>query len=500
MAREMDRYMQIELIDQTLRDGQQSLWGMRMRGYQATPVLSDLDSTGFRVIDATGAGMMTVLLRTFRDDPWATMDHLVRGLPATEKRSATRTISVGGMGFAPDSIVDLWINLLARHGIGSVWIFDCSFDMPIMKRVAGVAHEAGIKPVPTLMYGLTSVHDDDFFASRARQMASWPGVETVELEDAAGVLTPERARTLLPAVNQATGSTPLELHCHATTGLAPVVYVEGMKAGISIFHTASRSMANGPSLPSTEGTIENAAYLGFSHGLDTGRLEPVSAHFTRAAAAVGGSAAGYETGVVNEYRLAPYGHQLPGGMTGSLKSQLRQHGLSHRLPEVLEEIPQVRRDLGEPIMATPFSQFVGIQALLNVVTGERYSVVPDELIQYTMGHYGPLESPVIPEVADRILSSARARQFADWERPQPTLADLRQTFGLQISDEELLLRALHSAEEVDAMKAADPIRTTGDGCSSEIVTSISALVEAHRDATTFSISTAGLSLRASQRE
>ncbi|MSX39166.1 MAG: carboxyltransferase, partial [Actinobacteria bacterium] len=227
----------VEFIDQTIRDGQQSLWGLRMRAHQATPALSNLDRTGFRVIDSTGAGMVTVLLRTFKDDPWAAMDHIVAGMPNTEKRSATRTVAVGGMGFAPDCLVDLWIQLLVRHGIGSIWLFDCSFDMPTMKRVSDVVVAAGGKPVPTVMYGLTSVHDDAFFASKAAEMASWNGVETVELEDAAGVLTVERASTLLPAVVNAVGSMPLELHCHATTGMAPAVYVEGLKAGVRIFHT-----------------------------------------------------------------------------------------------------------------------------------------------------------------------------------------------------------------------------------------------------------------------
>ncbi len=486
--------MHIDFIDSSLRDGQQSLWGLRMRSFQATPVLPYLDRTGYRVVDATGAGMFTVLLRTFKDDPWASMDHLINGMPNSEKRAATRTISVGGMGFAPDSVVDLWIHLLARHGIGSFWIFDCAFDMPKMKRVTEVVRAAGAKPVPCSMYGLTAVHDNEFFASRAGEMASWDGVETVEMEDAAGVLTPERARTLLPALNDATGDTPVELHVHSNTGMAPAVYIEAMNAGISIFHTCVQSMASGPSLPSTEIMLENIRVLGHSHGLDTSLLKPVSDHFLAAGIAAGGPAEGYEVGRPYEFSLAPYGHQLPGGMTGSLKSQLRQHGMENRLQEVLEEIPSVRKDLGEPIMATPFSQFVGIQALLNIVTGERYKIVPDEVIQYTLGHYGPLEHAVEPDVADKILGTDRAAAFIGWEQPQPSLRELRGRFGQGISDEELLLRILHSNEEVDAMLAQGPIRTDPRLASGSIVDNLRQLISEPRAVSSFAVSQPGVSV------
>ncbi|MEU6643586.1 carboxyltransferase [Saccharomonospora sp. NPDC046836] len=481
--------MQVEFIDQTLRDGQQSLWGLRMRAYQATPALPYLDRAGYRVIDLTGAGMFTVLLRTFADDPFATLDHLVAGLRGNELRTATRTISVGGMGFSPDSVVDLWVKMLVKHGIGSFWIFDCLFDMPKMRRVAEVVHKEGAKPVPTVMYGLTDVHTDEFFATRAAEMATWPGVETVELEDAAGVLTPERARTLLPTVNGATGATPMELHCHSTSGMAPAVYLVGLESGISILHTCVKSMASGPSMPSVESMVANLEILGHTHNLDTSTFAPVSDHFAAEAARMGGAAAGYEVGVPNEFDLVPYQHQLPGGMTGSLKSQLAQYGMQDRLKEVLLEIPNVRRDLGEPIMATPFSQFVGIQALLNIVTGERYSLIPDEVIQYTLGQYGPLAREVEPNVKDRVLSSERAQQFANWTQPQPTLAELRNRFGKSISDEELLLRALFSGEEVDNMLAAGPIRTDPRTGGSEIVDHIEALIGEKRRAGSLSVTT-----------
>lgn len=480
----------IEFVDQTLRDGQQSLWGLRMRAYQAVEALPHIDRTGFRVVDLTGPGMFIVLLRQFRDDPWASTDFLVGNLPHSVVRAGMRTISVIGFSFAPDSIIDLWIQTLVKHGVTSIWIYDCLYDMPTMARVCRTVNEAGGTPVPAVMYGLTDVHDDAFFAERAGTMATWPGVESIYVEDAPGVLTPERARTLLPAIRAATGTVPLEIHCHNTTGLAQLNYIEAMKAGFTILHTASRPMANGPSLPSTEGMMPVLDVLGLRHGLDTSQFAPVEANFLWAA-----RDAGYPPGAPVEYDPRIYQHQLPGGMTGTLKNQLAQHGMADRLPEVLAELPQVRQELGQPIMATPFSQFVGVQAVLNVVTGDRYSMVPDEVIQYALGQYGPLPRPLEPAVMDKILSSPRAAAFAGWERPQPTLAEIRSKFPRTLSDEELLLRFMTSDEEVDAMLAAGPIRKDPRRTSTSIVRHLQALLGEKTEGQTVAVRSPDFSLR-----
>lgn len=484
----------IEFVDQTLRDGQQSLWGLRMRAFQAADALPHLDRTGFRVVDLTGPGMFTVLLREFADDPWASTDFLVQGLPHNTLRAGMRTISVVGFAHAPDCIIDLWVHTLIRHGVRSFWIYDCLYDMGAMRRLAGVISDAGGYAVPSVMYGLTDLHDDAFFAQRAGEMASWPGVQSIYLEDAAGVLKPERAATLLPAVRAATGDVPLELHCHNTTGLAPHNYIEGIRAGFTILHTASRPMANGPSLPSTEALATIVEHLGHSHGLDTTRFAPVAENFAWAA-----HDAGYEPGVPNEYDPRIYNHQIPGGMTGTLKNQLATHGMAHRLDEALSEIPRVREELGQPIMATPFSQFVGIQAVLNIVTRERYQLVPDEVIHYALGHYGPLPRPVDPDVFDRILAQPNATKLRDWVRPQPSLSELKSAFPADISDEEFLLRWMHSDEEVDAMLARGPIRTDPRRSANHIVAEVLDLIDERPRLTSMAVSGAGYSLTLNRR-
>lgn len=482
--------MHIDFVDQTLRDGQQSLWGLRMRAFEAAGALPHLASTGFKTIDLTGPGMFTVLTRDYFDDPWDTTDFLVAGLPGNTLRAGMRTYSVMGFAHAPESIIDLWVKTLIKHGVTSFWLYDVAYDMPTMKRLVDVVVAEGGEAVPTVMYGLTSVHGDDFFADKAREMASWNGVSTVELEDAPGILTPDRAKTLLPALKKAVGDAALELHFHASTGLALHNYIIGVEAGINVLHTASRPMANGVSLPSTEAMVNIIEHMGHTHSLDKSKFAPVADHFTRTA-----EEGGHLLGVPAEYDPRVYDHQLPGGMTGTLLRQLGQHGMTDRFPEVLAEIPRVRIDFGEPIMATPFSQFVGIQAVLNIITGDPYSMSPDEVVHYLLGHYGPIYGPVNQDVKDRILSSPRAREIAaKWERPNPSLSEIRSNFPSGISDEELLLRFMNSREEVDKTMARGPVRKDPRRAADAIVANIVDLVAEKSRATSLSLETPPFSI------
>ncbi|HKZ14087.1 MAG TPA: hypothetical protein VJL81_09610 [Solirubrobacterales bacterium] len=240
---------EIGFIDQTLRDGPQSLWGMRMRAQHATPALPHLNATGFDTIDLLGATSMVVMLRESGDDPWAWVDHLIRNLPDQPLRSALRPVAAGSFGFVPEGMLDLWIEVLVKHGVESHWLFDCLYDMPLMKERTRALQAVGGEVVLAIMYGLSELHSDEFFADRAREMASWPGVKRIYVEDAPGVLTPERAATLLPVLQEATPGVRLEIHSHNTTGLALLVYREGIKAGIDLIHTATMPLADAPRCP-----------------------------------------------------------------------------------------------------------------------------------------------------------------------------------------------------------------------------------------------------------
>jgi oxaloacetate decarboxylase alpha subunit len=439
----------VEFVDQTVRDGPQSLWGFKMTCAQMQAAADQLDNTGFRAIEI----MASATERLMRENKWDRLDAVRAMLPKSRLRKALLAAGPGLMAGTPDCINDLSTALYPKHGIDEVWILDCMYDMARMERACRVAAATGLSVIPAVMFGDAPSLTDDFYAATVRTYVSWGIASAIFIEDAPGVMRPERARTLLPAIVEAAGGLPVELHCHNTTGLAPLNYLEGIEAGIRILHTAGAPMANGGSLPSTEMTVSNLDWLGHTHSLDTSSLAPVAEHFTRVA-----QQEGLPLGVPVEYDVGVYQHQIPGGMMGSLRSQLAQYNMSEKLAEVLREVPLVRADLGYPVMATPYSQYMGIQAVLNVITGDRYSIVPDELIRYVLGHFGTPPEPIDENVKDRVLAHSNAKRFADWKWEQPTLEEVRRQYGWNLSDEELVTRYTVDAADIAATEAAGPIR------------------------------------------
>src|SRR6266851_2107861 len=395
----------IEFLDQTIRDGQQSLWGMRLQAGMALPAAPWLDKSGFRVIDLTGSNHFEVLIRHCRENPWEMMDALVEAMPRTVLRSGMRSNASVTFRTTPDALMDAWMRQLNVHGARSFWIYDVLFN-----------------------------------------------IDTILLYDTAGVLDKERLATLLPVIVANARGKPIEFHANNILGQSGKAYLDSITLGVSILHTASRPMANGPSVPSTESVVANIELLGHTHDLDKGFLQPVADHFERV-----GKAAGFPVNQHNEYSVLSTLHQIPGGMTGTLKAQLAQHNMSDRFEEVLREVAVVRRELGYPGMATPFSQLVGTQAVLNVVTRERYAIVPDEIVEYAAGYYGEPVAPIQPDVLDRIMSSARAKEVMASPPEQPTIQELRKRYGTD-DDDELILRALMPESDLEKMRAAGPLK------------------------------------------
>ncbi|MCC2655224.1 MAG: pyruvate carboxylase [Panacagrimonas sp.] len=444
----------IEFLDETMRDGQQSLWGMRMQAGMALPVAPMLDRTGFRVIDLTGSSMFEVMIRTCREDPWAGLDLLTQAMPRTKIRGGMRSNASVTFQVTPDALMDAWMRQLNRHGCRSFWIYDVLFNIDKMHRLAKVAKEFGSEVAGSIMFALSPVHTDEYYADKAQQLSASPDIDTILLYDTGGVLEKERLKTLLPAIKAKSRGKPIEFHSNNILGQSAKAYVDAIELGVSILHTASRPLANGPSVPSTEIMVHNIELLGHTHSLDKRLFKPVADHFEKV-----GKAAGYLVNQANEYDVLAIQHQVPGGMTGTLKAQLEKHGMSHRLEEVFRETAVVRRELGYPGMATPFSQLVGIQAVLNIVTGKRYGTVPDEVIQYAAGYYGQTVAPIEPNVLDKIMSAPRAKQILANPPEQPTIEELRKQYGTD-DDDELILRALVPQADIEKMRAAGPIKTS----------------------------------------
>jgi pyruvate/oxaloacetate carboxyltransferase len=264
-------------------------------------------------------------------------------------------------------------------------------------------------------------------------------IDRIMIEDASGVITPERTRELISIVQRNCDGIPLEFHGHCNSGLAPLCYLEAIKCGVTTVHTAVAPLANGTSLPATETILKNARRLGFTSDLDEDALAAVSAHFRGIA-----EKEGLPVGTPREYDLFHFEHQVPGGMMTNLTRQLREVKMEHRLDEILEEVVLVRKEFGYPVMATPYSQIIGSQAVENVVSGERYKKITDEIIKYALEYYGKPAVPIDQNIMDKIMALPRTKELLNW-KPEgffKSVDELRREIGPELSDDDLLLKIL----------------------------------------------------------
>lgn len=445
---------EIELIDVSLRDGNQSLWGATGLAtahiLQIAPVL---DRAGFRAIDFTSSTHMGVAVRTHREDPWERIRLTHAAMPHTPLQfigSGLRFISWEPVH--PD-LIRLAYQRLVVAGMERFVVLDPMHDISaILQTARDIRAAGGTEIVGALTFTVSAVHDDEFYAGLAGQMAASPDFDRVYVKDPAGLLTPERARTLFPALRALLGPLPLELHSHTTIGLSPLTYLVAAELGVQALQVACGPLANGTSLPNAERIVANLTELGHTVSVDRRLLAQAAGDFTRMAAAES-----LPPGVPQEYDASFLRHQMAGGVVTTLRRQLAELGLAGKFDAVLTEVSRVRAELGYPIMVTPFPQMVCGQALYNVIGAERYGNVSDQAINYVLGKFGRPTAPVDPEVQDRILSRPRARELMA-APPPASPAELRKKLPSGISDEEFLLRATMPADEVDAMIAAGPAK------------------------------------------
>jgi oxaloacetate decarboxylase alpha subunit len=450
---------QLSFVDTTLRDGHSSLWAMGMRTGMMVPIAEQIDEVGFKAIELFGSGQFKKLTRELREDPWERLRMMSERVTKTPLGfMMLPSITVFEIPSLP--LLELYVERLAANGIGRIQLMESSNDFGgRMPGLVAFMKSLGLQVVLGLVYSISPKHTDEYYAIKTSQAAALEP-DAVYIKDPAGLLTSERTRTLVPAVLEHAGEVPVEFHSHCTTGLAPAFYVEAIKLGIETIHTAIPPLANGSSQPSVFNVAHNAAHLGFEPTIDVEKIRPISSHLTDIA-----RREELPVGAPLEYDVAQYEHHVPGGVISHLRHQLTQMGVVDRLDEVLREVGRVRAELGYPIMVTPFSQFVCTQATLNVISGARYSQVPDEVIQLVMGHWGKEAAEDIdPDVRDRIMNAPRARHFANWTPPETTVAEARQRLGgPDLSDDELVLRCTSPVADVEAMHAAGPAKMYRSG-------------------------------------
>lgn len=433
-------------VDTSLRDGQQSLWALRMRTEMMVPALTDLDSAG--LLGSEFVVPVTQFVRAVRElheDPW----EWVKAGTRTMRHTPLRMVGGSRSYFSkvPVCIEELLLSRLAQLGISTARISDPWNDFSAVGRDLEFLAAHGVDAVVNVIYSVSPRHTLDYYAGRVRSAVA-AGARRLCFKDVGGLLTPPVASVLLPLVVEAAGHVPVEFHAHCNNGFAPFCALQAVDAGIGTIHTAIPPLANGTSQPSVFAVARNLTARGHQPCIDLEPLRRVSEHFENVA-----RIEAFPTGAVLEYDEEAYRHQVPGGMRTTLREHLREVGMDDRLDETLEEVARVREELGYPIMVTPLSQFVGTQAALNVLRGGRYLEVSDEVIGYALGRWGSEGAEVMdPEVRGRVLDRPRAAQIEEQLRastPEPSLAEIRAAYGEQVPDEELILRVLVGAQGTD---------------------------------------------------
>jgi len=448
----------LQIVETSLRDGNQSLWAaLGIDTARTLTIAPVMERVGFKAIDFTTSTHMGVAVRYKKEDPWERIRLMAKAMPRTPLQFLSTGFRFISWETASPEFMKLAFATLVRNGIRRFALADPMNNADSNIACARMVKEVGGEyVVAALVFTLSPIHDDAHYVSCARKLAASPDVDAIYIKDPGGLLTPLRARTLVPAIQAVIGNKPLELHSHCTIGLGELVYMDAPGWGVSALHCASGAASDGISNPTSERVVANLRELGHEVDLDLEALAEVNRYFTRLA-----EADGLPVGRPQAFDAAYFHHQLPGGMVGTMRRHLAESRLSHMEGAVTEELDRVRQELGWPIVMTPFSQMLLTQAVMNVTGKERYAVVPDEVIRYALGRFGRANVPIAPEVMDRIESLPRTRELRR-EPGMPPLAELRKRIGLELSDEEFLLRATMPAEQVDAMKAAGPAEQSYD--------------------------------------
>lgn len=447
-----------QLVETSLRDGNQCLWAaLGIDTAKTLTIAPVMDRVGFKAIDFTTSTHMGVAVRYKQEDPWERIRLTAAAMPSTPLQFMSTGFRFISWVTASAEFMALAFRVLARNGIRRFCLADPMNDADANIACARMVKAGGGEYViAALVFTVSPIHTDEHYVERARKLAACPDVDALYIKDPGGLLTPNRARTLIPALRAVMDAKPLELHSHCTIGVAELTYMDAPDLGVSALQCASGAAADGTSNPHSERVVTNLRELGHTVRLDDDALGQVNRYFTQLAAAEG-----MTVGTPQPFDAAYLHHQLPGGMVGTMRRQLAESRLSHLEHAVIEELGRVRQELGWPIVMTPFAQIVLTQAVMNVTNRERYAVIPDELIRYAIGRFGKPNVPVDAEVMSRIESLPRTRELRA-EPEMASLAELRQRLGGHLTDEEFLLRATMPAGQVDAMLAAGPAKRCYD--------------------------------------
>lgn len=481
----------VTITDTTLRDGHQSLWAGRMSTEWMLPVARQLEGAGMSRIDVMAHAHLMWAVRFMHEDPWERIRRLREAMPSQVLTAAVGGQVTGSFRIAPDDVRQLFMERAVANGVDYLASAHGLLDVDVIIQGMHWAKALGARTILPLVFSLSPVHTDERYAEAARAVCAASEVDLVMIKDSGGLLTAERTASLVRALRSAVGNREITLHSHCNAGQAGPSYMAGVEAGVDDLQCGIWPLALGTAQPSTQMVVRNLRQLGYDVGVASDRVDVASRHLEHVA-----DRTGHPRGAPLEYDHFHYRHQVPGGMVSNLETQLDEAGLRGRLPEILEETVLVREELGWPTMVTPYSQFVVNQAMFNVITGERYRVIPDEVRAYALGGYGALLAPIEPNVLDRIVASGIGGvEELLGAGAEPRVAGLRAEHP-GVDDDGLLLRYMCSVADIDALEAAraESASRHALGSSSLDLTDLVRSIAAHSALTEVRIDHSGVSL------
>lgn len=433
----------LQIMDTTIRDGQQSLWATRMPIGDMLPILPKMDRVGYWAIEAWGGATFDTCLRFLDENPWDRLRSIKSKTPNTRLSMLSRGQNLVGYKHYSKDIVNRFIAAAHRNGIDVFRVFDALNDIRNVVDNAEAIKACGGHFEGAISYTLSPVHTLDSFLEYGQQLKDL-GADSIAIKDMAGMLTPYRTERIVKAFNAEIGL-PIHVHCHYVGGMAPTNYLKAAEAGAAIVDTASAPLAFGNSQPAVEMLVAAMQESRYDTGLDLGLLFEISEYWEEVR-----KRGHYKRGVSSLTHMKVYSHQVPGGMMSNLMSQLEIQNAIDRLDDVMEEIPRVRAEVGYPPLVTPLSQIVGTQAVFNVLTGKRWSVVSKEMKDYICGYYGKAPGPMSPEVVNRVVGESDIMldpDVAPGSLVTTTFAELEEEIGdLAKTEEDVLMYALFPNE------------------------------------------------------
>ena len=432
----------LRICETVLRDGHQSILATRMRYEQMEPVLGLLDDIGYEALECWGGATYDSCLRFLNEDPWERLRKLKANLKNTPLQMLLRGQNLLGYKHYSDDVVEAFCNAAVKNGIDRIRIFDALNDPRNMEAAIKYSKKAGAHVQSAMVYTISPVHTTESFLKVAETLVEM-GTDSLCIKDMSGLLGPADAYDLVSTFKKRFGELPIDLHSHFTCGLASTTYWEAAKAGVDIIDTAISPFAHATSQPATETMIEMFKGTEWDLGLDLDKYIPLVDHFRKV-----------KQQIAEEFNLKPASdvipavrrYQIPGGMLSNTQNQLNEMGMGDRFFDVMDEMPRVREDLGYPPLVTPTSQIVGTMAMMNVMMGDRYKMVPNEVKDLVRGKYGALPGTISDEIRQTIIGDEQPITCRPADLIEPELEGYRQDLATKgyngITDEDVLTYAM----------------------------------------------------------